>query len=67
MIPITTNAMARETATQQERQRTRFAFEAHKAMLQDRIRETKVLAVKQAYALAIIEIGELQKTLEEVA
>jgi hypothetical protein len=64
MIPITTNKIAHERGMQDERKRTFYAFEAHKAMLQDRIKATQSLAVKQAFALAIIELSELQKTLE---
>ena len=65
MIPITTNATARQQATHDERMRTHYAFEAHKAMLHDRIKHTNSTAVKQAFALAIIEITELQRTLEK--
>ena len=65
MIPIVTNDIARKQGTAKERERTRYAIEAHKAMLQDRIKGTGSLLVKQAFAIAILELTELQKTLEK--
>jgi hypothetical protein len=64
-IPITTNATARKQATHDEAMRTHYAIEAHKAMLQDRIKHTASDLVKQAFAVAIIELNELQQTLKE--
>ena len=62
---IVTNEMARKQGQQTELQRTRYAIEAHKAMLQDRINQTSSDLVKQAFAIAIIELTELQRTLEK--
>jgi len=61
---ITTNAMARLQGERAERQRTIYAFEAHKAALHDRLKHTQSDLVRQAFVLAIIEITELQRTLE---
>lgn len=61
---IVTNDMARKQGQKIEQQRTRYAIEAHKAMLQDRINATSSDLVKQAFAIAIIELTELQYTLE---
>jgi len=57
--------MARLQGERNERQRTIYAFEAHKAAIQDRIKHTQSDMVRQAFALAIIEINELQRTLEK--
>ena len=62
---IVTNEMARKQGQQTEQQRTRYAIEAHKAMLQDRINATSSDLVKQAFAIAIIELTELQYTLDK--
>lgn len=62
---IVTNDTARKQGQHTEQQRTRYAIEAHKAMLQDRINETSSDLVKQAFAIAIIELNELQRTLEK--
>jgi len=62
---ITTNAMARLQGERAERQRTIHAFEAHKAAIQDRLKHTQSDLVRQAFVLAIIEITELQRTLEK--
>lgn len=64
-IPITTNEMARKQATTDERLRTHYAIEAHKAMLTDRINNTHSDLIKQAFTIAIIELDELQRTLKE--
>ena len=64
-IPITTNLIAREHGIEQERKRTHYAIEAHKAMLTDRMKHTESDLVKQAFAVAIIELNELQRTLKE--
>ena len=64
-IPITTNLIAREHGIEQERKRTHYAIEAHKAMLVDRINATHSDLIKQAFAVAIIELNELQRTLKE--
>ena len=64
-IPITTNATARKQATHDEAMRTHYAIEAHKAMLTDRMKHTASDLVKQAFAVAIIELNELQRTLKE--
>jgi hypothetical protein len=64
-IPITTNATARKQATHDEAMRTHYAIEAHKAMLHDRMKHTASDLVKQAFAVAIIELNELQRTLKE--
>ena len=62
---ITTNATARLQGVRAERQRTHHAFEAHKAAIHDRLKHTQSDLVRQAFALAIIELTELQRTLEQ--
>jgi hypothetical protein len=64
-IPITTNLIAREHGIEQERKRTHYAIEAHKAMLVDRINQTHSELIKQAFTITIIELEELQRTLKE--
>jgi hypothetical protein len=64
-IPITTNLIAREHGIEQERKRTHYAIEAHKAMLVDRINSTHSDLIKQAFTITIIELEELQRTLKE--
>jgi hypothetical protein len=64
-IPITTNLIAREHGIEQERKRTHYAIEAHKAMLVDRINQTHSDLIKQAFTITIIELEELQRTLKE--
>ena len=65
-IPITTNLIAREHGIEQERKRTHYAIEAHKAMLVDRINQTHSELIKQAFTITIIELEELQRTLKEI-
>jgi hypothetical protein len=64
-IPITTNLIAREHGIEQERKRTHYAIEAHKAMLVDRINNSHSDLIKQAFTITIIELEELQRTLKE--
>jgi len=64
-IPITTNLIAREHGIEQERKRTHYAIEAHKAMIVDRINQTHSELIKQAFTITIIELEELQRTLKE--
>lgn len=61
---ITTNAIAREQATYLERQRTAYAITAHIADLEDRVKQARNDFIKQAWTVAIIELRELQRTLE---
>jgi hypothetical protein len=65
-IPITTNLIAREHGIEQERKRTHYAIEAHKAMIVDRINQTHSELIKQAFTITIIELEELQRTLKEI-
>ena len=64
-IPITTNLIAREHGIEQERKRTHYAIEAHKAMLVDRINNSHSDLIKQAFTITLIELEELQRTLKE--
>jgi hypothetical protein len=64
-FPITTNEMARKQATNDERLRTHYAIEAHKAMIVDRINQTHSDLIKQAFTITLIELEELQRTLKE--
>lgn len=64
-IPITTNLIAREHGIEQERKRTHYAIEAHKAMIVDRINQTHSDLIKQAFTITLIELEELQRTLKE--
>lgn len=64
-FPITTNEMARKQATNDERRRTHYAIEAHKAMIVDRINQTHSDLIKQAFTITLIELEELQRTLKE--
>jgi hypothetical protein len=64
-IPITTNLIAREHGIEQERKRTHYAIEAHKAMIVDRINQTRSDLIKQAFTITLIELEELQRTLKE--
>jgi hypothetical protein len=64
-IPITTNLIAREHGIEQERKRTHYAIEAHKAMIVDRINQTHSDLIKQAFTITLIELDELQRTLKE--
>jgi hypothetical protein len=64
-IPITTNLIAREHGIEQERKRTHYAIEAHKAMLVDRINNSHSDLIKQAFTITLIELDELQRTLKE--
>ena len=64
-IPITTNLIAREHGLEQERKRTHYAIEAHKAMIVDRINQTHSDLIKQAFTITLIELEELQRTLKE--
>jgi hypothetical protein len=63
--PITTNRIARERGIQDEKQRTHYAIEAHKAMIVDRINQTHSDLIKQAFTITLIELEELQRTLKE--
>jgi hypothetical protein len=63
--PITTNRIARERGIQDEKQRTYYAIEAHKAMIVDRINQTHSDLIKQAFTITLIELEELQRTLKE--
>lgn len=62
-MQITTNAIARERGQQTERNRTNYAITAHIAELQDRITNSKNDFIKQAWTVAIIELHELQRTI----
>jgi hypothetical protein len=62
---ITTNRMAHAKGAAEERQRTIYAITAHIASIQDRLKNTQSDLVRQAFVLAIIELNELQKTLEK--
>lgn len=64
-IPITTNLIAREHGIEQERKRTHYAIEAHKAMIIDRINNTHSELIKQAFTITLIELEELQRTIKE--
>jgi hypothetical protein len=64
-IPITTNLIAREHGIEQERKRTHYAIEAHKAMIVDRINNSHSDLIKQAFTITLIELEELQRTLKE--
>jgi hypothetical protein len=64
-IPITTNLIAREHGIEQERKRTHYAIEAHKATIIDRINATHSDLIKQAFTITLIELEELQRTLKE--
>jgi hypothetical protein len=64
-MPITTNLIAREHGIEQERKRTHYAIEAHKAMIVDRINQTHSDLIKQAFTITLIELEELQRTLKE--
>jgi hypothetical protein len=64
-IPITTNLIAREHGIEQERKRTHYAIEAHKAMIVDRINQSHSDLIKQAFTITLIELEELQRTLKE--
>jgi hypothetical protein len=61
---ITTNRMAHAKGAAEERQRTIYAITAHIASIQDRLKNTQSDLVRQAFVLAIIELNELQRTLE---
>lgn len=61
---ITTNAIAKEQATYLERQRTIYAITAQIAELKDRVKQAHNDFIKQAWTVAIIELQELQRTLE---
>jgi hypothetical protein len=63
--PITTNRIARERGIQDEKQRTHYDIEAHKAMIVDRINQTHSDLIKQAFTITLIELEELQRTLKE--
>jgi hypothetical protein len=62
---ITTNAIASLSGMQFEHKRTIYAFNAHIADIQERMKNTQSDLVRQAYTLVIIELTELQKTLEK--
>jgi len=62
-MQITTNAIARERGTQTERQRTNYAITAQIAEIQDRINNSKNDTIRQAWTVAIIELTELQRTI----
>jgi hypothetical protein len=62
---ITTNRMAHANGVAEERQRTIYAFNAHIASIQDRLKQTQSDLVRQAFVLAIIELNELRRTLEQ--
>jgi hypothetical protein len=64
-MPITTNAIARKLAVQQERDRCIFALEAQKQILYERIRESKNEEIKQAWTIAVIEIDEILKSIKK--
>jgi hypothetical protein len=57
--------MAHAKGVDEERQRTIYAFNAHIASIQDRLKNTQSDLVRQAFVLAIIELNELQRTLEQ--
>lgn len=62
---ITTNTIARSQGSMLEQQRTSYAITAHIADLQDRIRNSHNDEVKRAWTVAIIELQQLQRTLEK--
>ncbi len=62
---ITTNRMAHLSGVEFEHKRTIYAFNAHIADIQDRLKNTQSDLVRQAYTLVIIELNQLQKTLEK--
>ena len=62
---ITTNRMAHAKGVAEERRRTIYAFNAHIAFIEDRLKNTQSDLVRQAFVLAIIELNELRRTLEQ--
>lgn len=63
---ITTNRMAHLAGVEFEHKRTIYAINAHVADIQDRLKNTQSDLVRQAYTLVIIELNQLQKTLENL-
>lgn len=61
---ITTNAIARTNGALAERQRTAYAITAQIARLHDLIKVAQTDMAKNAWVVAIIELQELQRTLE---
>lgn len=62
---ITTNAHARTQGATLENYRTKYAITAQIADLQDRIKNSNNDFIKQCWTVAIIELQELQRTLEK--
>lgn len=62
---ITTNAMAHHAGVEFEHKRTLYAINAQIADIQDRLKNTQSDLVRQAFCLVIIELKELQRTLEK--
>jgi hypothetical protein len=61
---ITTNAIARTEGAYAEQMRTTYAITAQIAELQERIQYSNNDFIKQAWTVAIIELQQLQRTLE---
>jgi len=61
---ITTNAIARTEGAYSEQMRTTYAITAQIAELQDRITNSNNTFIKQAWTVCIIELQQLQRTLE---
>ena len=63
MIPITTNAMAREEGRKAQELKTARAIVAQRAAIQDRILDASREDIRLAWTVAIIELEELARTL----